>query len=123
MRLHRSVDDAGVTRDVVDNLRQRHVAIWFVTFIPVTRQSVEPIGSQQPQRIPSLAAPGVGDLAPLEQDVVYRPLGQIVAHGQTGLASPDDDDGGALHENLALPSGNGGYSTSTVTLVGLVTMS
>ena len=52
-----------------------------------------------------------------------RPFAQAPAHGEAGLPGPDDDGSDPLHRELCVPSGDDGHSTSTVTLVGLVTMS
>jgi hypothetical protein len=52
-------------------------------------------------------------LAALEDDVIDRTIGELRADRQAGLTAPDDRRGDASQRQL----------TSTVTLVGLVTMS
>jgi hypothetical protein len=43
-------------------------------------------------------APGVGDLAAFEQNVIDRPIGQQPAGRQSGMTGTDDDRGDAFDE-------------------------
>jgi hypothetical protein len=55
--------------------------------------------------------------------VVDRAVGEAAAHGQAAVAAADDDGGYRPHEIRSPLSLWVIYFTSTVTLVGLVTMS
>ena len=90
---HRCRDRLGIGRDEVDDLRQRPVAIGIVAIIAKARQPALPVGGQQPQRIPSLGAPGMGDLAALQQHMVDRTLREAAAHRETRVPGADDDGG------------------------------
>ena len=110
-----------VALDERDRLGHRPEAVRIVALVAVTRQPALPVRREQRERIPALGAPGVGDLAALEDDMVDRALGEPPAHGQPGLARADDD-GGRAHRARRLCRERL-YATSTVTLVGLVMMS
>ena len=68
-----------------------HVAVGIGAFVTVARQPALPVWSQQPQRVPAFSPPRVGDVSPLEHDVVERPLAEEVAGGEAGMARTDDD--------------------------------
>jgi len=121
MRSQRRRQQRRVALDERDRLGHRPVAVRIVALVAMAGQPALPVRREQGERIPALGAPGVGDLAALEDDVVERALGEPPAHGQPGLARADDDDSRA-HRRGA-DAGTRRYATSTVTLVGLVMMS
>ena len=57
----------------------------------VERQPVRPVGRQQRERVPPLAAPPLADAAALEHDVVASGLGEQAAEGEPRLAGTDDE--------------------------------
>src|SRR5262249_17025772 len=59
VRAYRCRDRLRKTRDGLDDLRHRHVAVRIVAAVWITGQSALPIRRQQAQRIPALATPGV----------------------------------------------------------------
>jgi hypothetical protein len=77
--------------DEVDDLRHRAIAVRVVAVIAEPRQTALPVRRQQPQRIPSLGAPGVGDFAALQQDVIDGTLREAAAHGKSRMPGADDD--------------------------------
>ncbi len=90
-RLNRRLSDQRVLIDKLDDLGHRHESIGIAARICVPRQSALPVRRQQPQRIPALVAPGVGDLAALEHDVLDGTLAQAMTDGQPGMAGTDDE--------------------------------
>jgi hypothetical protein len=66
--------------------------------------------------------PGVADFATFQYDVVDCALTQRVAGRKAGVAGADDGRGDFFDGGTARAPAFG-YTTSTVTLVGLVTMS
>ena len=110
----------------VDDLRQRPITIRVVARVGKSRQPALPVGREQTQRVPTLAAPALGDFATFEQNVVDRTLAEAAAHGKSRMPSADDDGGDSV--NRAVSSGRDrdccrDQFTWTVTFVGLVTMS
>ncbi len=91
--LHRGRDRLGVAADELDDFRHRPVAVGIVALVAEARQPALPVRGQQPQRIPALGAPGVRDLAALQDHMVDRALGEAAAHGQAGVPGADDDGG------------------------------
>ena len=75
----------------VDHLGHRHEAVGIGAFVAIAGQPALPVRRQQPQRIPALAAPGVGHLAALEHDVIDRALAEAAARRQPGVPGADDD--------------------------------
>ena len=121
-RLHWGVDKLGVPLDERDDLGHRHVAVRLGTLVGEAREPALPVGGEQPERVPPLGLPRVRHLAALQHDVVDGTGGQPLAHRQTGMTATDDDRRDvACHGRPA--SGGRAQRTSTVTLVGLVTMS
>jgi len=59
----------------------------------VAGQAALPVGGEEPQRVPALAPPRIGDLAAFEDDVIDRALGEEARRGEAGVAGPDDDGG------------------------------
>ena len=119
---HRGRYRLGVALDEGDGLGHRAEAVGIVALIAVAGQPALPVGREQAQRVPPLRLPRVGHLAALEDHMVDRALREAPAHGQPGMAGPDDNGGGAPRwraSNRHRP----GHWTSTVTLVGLVMMS
>src|SRR5262249_52018356 len=68
-----------------------------VAGVAEARQPALPVWREQPQRIPALGAPRVGDLAALEDQMIDRALGEAPAHGEAGVAGADDDGGDRAH--------------------------
>ena len=68
-------------------------------------------------------SPGVRHLAALEDDVIDRPLGEEVTDRKAGVAGPDDDRRAAFDGEAPSQAAGQVLTTSTVTFVGLVTMS
>ncbi len=88
---HRRVRDAGEAIDEGGHLARRHVAVGLRAVVGVARQAALPVGREQAQRVPALAAPGVRHLPALEHEVVDRPVGEEPARGEAGMAGPDHD--------------------------------
>ena len=97
MGSHRSGDRFRIGRDEVDDLRHRPIAIGIVAVIAKARQPALPIGGQEPQRVPSLGAPGMGDFATLQQDMVDRTLREAAAHGKSRVPRADNDGGNGVN--------------------------
>ena len=91
VRAHRRGGDLGKARDELDHLGHRHEAVGIGAFITIAGQPGLPVGRQQPQRVPALAAPGVGHLPALEHDVIDRALTEAAAGRQPGVPGSDDD--------------------------------
>src|SRR5262249_52341118 len=114
--LHGRGKMAGVAVDERDELAHRHVAVGVLARVAVAREAAQPTRGQEPQRVPPFGTPGVGHLAALEDDMIDRASGQVVAHRQAGMTGADDDGSDSLSHRR-------GQLTSTVTFVGLVMMS
>src|SRR5688572_2694667 len=99
----RRVDSGRKAADEVDDLAHRHEAVWVVALVPVTGQTALRVRREQPQRVPTLAAPGVRDVAALEDNVLDRALGEHAAHREPGVPCADDDDGDAFYRQENLP--------------------
>src|SRR5262249_45542053 len=93
-RPNRCRDMGRETRDQVGDLGTRGVSIRIGAVVLEPRgQPALPVRSEKAQRVPALATPRVRDLAPLEDDVVERALGEEVAGGEAGVAGAYDDGG------------------------------
>ena len=88
----------------------------------IAGQPTLPVRGQQAQRIPPLAAPGVRHLTALEHDVIDRALAEAAARRESGVPGADDDGGDAFDGGLRSVTPTA-QATTTVTFVGLVTMS
>ena len=121
----RSRDRLGIVPEEVDHLRQRPVAVGVVALIAEARQPALPVRGEQPQRIPSLGAPRMGDLAALQQHMVDRTLREAAAHREPRVPCADDHGGDGTNRALSGESTarSAFQFTTTVTFVGLVTMS
>jgi len=73
-----------------------HESIGVVSSVVVAGKPRLPVGAQRPERIPSLAAPSLGN-PPLQYDVPDAAQAQAGAHRQAGLPGPDDDAVEDLH--------------------------
>ena len=122
MRLNGRCNHLGIALEEGNGLRHRAVAVGIVTLVRVVGQPAHPVGREEPQGIPALGLPGVGHLAPLEDDMVDGVVGEAPAHGQPGVAGPDDDHGSTHASSSQVPHA-AGQATSTVMLVGFVMMS
>ena len=68
----------------------------------------------------------MGDLAALQQDMVDRTLREAAAHGKSRVPRADDDGGDGVNRAVSSWRDQGRSATqftTTVTFVGLVTMS
>ena len=88
--LHRGVDDLGVPLDERDDLGHRHEAVGVGAVVAETGEPALPVRREQPQGVPPLRLPRVGDLTALQHDVVDGTGGQPVAHRQAGMTGADD---------------------------------
>jgi hypothetical protein len=70
----------------------------------MTRQAALPVGCEEPQRIPAFATPGIRYLAPLEDQMIDRLLGETVAGRETGVSRADDDRRDLLDDDSLPPS-------------------
>ena len=94
MGVDRGAAESGVAFDLADQLSDGHEPVGIVAVVGVPGEGASaPVGREQPQGVPPLGLPCVGDLAPFEHDVLDRPLGEQAADGEAGVAGPDDDDG------------------------------
>ena len=125
--LDRSGRSAGVVLEVGGHLAAGHEAVDVGPAVRPAGQPGHPVRSEQPQRVPPLAAPPLGDPAALEHDVLEPAVGQGAAHGETGLAGADDDGVDAAHDEplfrKAKRTGGQPASTSMATGTPLVTTS
>ncbi len=108
----RGAADSGVAFDLADQLSDGHEPVGIVAAVGVPGKARLPVGREQPQGVPPLGLPGVGDLAPFEHDVLDRSLGEHAADREAGVAGPDHHHGD--------PHAGGDQLTVTVTFVGLV---
>ena len=90
----------GKARNEVDDLGHRHEAVGVRALVTIARQPALPVRRQQAQGVPAFMPPGVGHLAALEDHVVDRALGEEAAHGEAGMAGPDDEHVGAHRQRL-----------------------
>src|SRR5207237_3729724 len=67
-----------------------HEALGIVPGVGEARQPAELVGDQQAERVPPVAAPGLADVAPLEQDVLQALLLEMPAGCEAGLTGADD---------------------------------
>ena len=93
--VHRRLERAGVAVEGRGELGARHVRVRLRRRV-VKRQPVRPVGRQERERIPALAAPPLSDDAALEQDVVVAGLREQAAESKPRLPRADDEglDGG-----------------------------
>ncbi len=96
--LDRRRDGVGVALQEANELRHVHVAVGVAAGIAMAGKPALPVGRQQAQGIPALLAPGIGDLAALDQHVVDRAVGERLAEGEPGLAGADDDGRCVFHD-------------------------
>ena len=104
--LDRRRDHSSVTVEERDRLGHVPVAVRVVALVAEARQAALPVRRQQPERLPALGAPGVGDLAALQHHVVERAIGQAPAHGEPGVPGADHD-GGDYYERFRIPRRRG----------------
>jgi hypothetical protein len=88
--MNRSAERPRVALQRRHELGTRRVRIRIVRLV-VVRQPVRPVGREQRERVPPLAAPPFAHAATLEHDVVVSGIGQEAAEGEPGLAGADDD--------------------------------
>ncbi len=115
--VHRGCERAGVVLQVGNQLRCRHVAVWVGARVGPGGQSVHPVGSDQPQRLPPGAAPPFGDPPSFHHDMIGALPGQAAADRQPGLAGPDDDGLHSAHGRSPPPvPWSAGHDADAVTL-------
>jgi hypothetical protein len=90
--LQRCFDSAGVVLHIGDDIVADHEAVWLVAGIIEAGQFALPVRRHQAEAVPALRAPGMADAIFLEYDVIDGIGGQVVAHGQAGLAAADHGD-------------------------------
>ena len=90
-------EGAGVVGQVAGELGRGHVAVGVWTLVAPAGEPRGPVGGQEPERLPPMAPPALGDTAPLEHDVVDVGVGQAAARGETGLAGADHEGVGGGH--------------------------
>ena len=88
--LNRCASETGVALQIVDDLGHAHVAVRIVALIRIAGQSTLPVRRKKAKQVPPFLLPRVGNLAALEQHVVDRVVGQVLAHGESGLAGADN---------------------------------
>jgi hypothetical protein len=79
------------TRDEIDHLAHRHVAVRIGAVVAKAGQAALPVRREQPQRVPALAPPGVRNFPALEHQMIDRPLGEAAARREAGMPGADDD--------------------------------
>ena len=99
-RVDRGARGAGISLQIADDLGHAHVAVRIVAVVGVSGKAALPVRREEAKRVPPLRLPGVGDLAPLEQHMVDRAVGEVLAHGKSGLAGADDDGRYVPHDTL-----------------------
>ncbi len=87
---------------VVDDLGGGHESVGVIAGVVVAGQPGLPVRGEQPQESPALGPPRVRHLTALEDDVVDRAFGEAAAHGQAGMAGPDDDGRGPHHSHASV---------------------
>ena len=95
-RADRGIEGPGIGFEVADHLGAVEEAVRVRPVVPAAGQSVEPIRTDQPERVPASCAPGVADGAAIEDQVLDSMPGQVKARRQARLAGADDDDGDRL---------------------------
>ena len=93
-------EGGGVVGQVGGELGRGHVAVGARSLVAPAREPGGPVGCQEPQRLPAMAPPTLGDAAALEHDVVDVGVGEAAAHGETGLAGADHEGVGGGHWGL-----------------------
>ena len=121
MGADRGRNHIGVALDEADCLGHVAETLRIVPRVAVAGKPALPVRGQQPERIPPLRLPRVRHLAPLEDHVVDRAVGEAPTHGESGVPGPEYDGGGS-HGFLPVLARRD-QLTSTETLVGLVMMS
>src|SRR5207248_2012141 len=98
--LDRGARGAGITLQITNDLSHAHVAVRVAAVVGVSRKATLPVRREEAKRVPPLRLPGVGDLAPLDQHMVDRAVGEMLARGKSGLAGADDDSRYVSHDTL-----------------------
>ena len=85
----KSVD---VALEAGDDLVTRHEAVGLTVLVLGAGKPEGPVGADQGEGVPSTVSPGTSRCGRLLQhEVLHARPAEVVAGGQTGLASPDDD--------------------------------
>ena len=95
--LHRCPVGVCVGLEHRDQLGHGHETVGIGALVAATGETALPVGGEQPEGVPALGLPGIGDLSPFEHHVGHRTLGETAAHGKTGLPGADDDGGNMGH--------------------------
>ena len=96
--------DVGISLQIADDLGHSHVAVRVVAVVGIAGKAALPVRREEAKRVPPLRLPGVGDLTPLEQHMVDRAVGEMLAHGKAGLAGADDDGRYVAHDTVLASS-------------------
>ena len=91
---HRGVRQPAVAVDEPDDFRHGHIPVRVGAVVGEAGQPGQPVGGEQAQRIPTLGAPRLGHLPPLQHHMVDGALGEEPAYRQAGVPGPDYDGGG-----------------------------
>ncbi len=89
--VNRRVEGTSVVLQVLDELPRGHVTVGVVPLVVPVRKTTVPVGREEPQGIPALAAPALADPPALQHDVLDAALPEAAAHGQARLTASDDD--------------------------------
>jgi len=81
----------GVSLEIRDGLVTREKALGIVAVVGVAGQLQKQVGGVQPEAVPAARAPGLPDAALLEDHVLAAVPAQVIAGGEAGLPSADDD--------------------------------
>ena len=90
--LQRRFDATGVVLHIGDDIVTDHETVRIVAGVIEAGQFALPVRRDQAEAVPTLRAPGMGDAVFLEHDVIDGVGGQVIAHGQAGLAAANDGD-------------------------------
>src|SRR6185312_14611425 len=85
-----SAEGARVALQGGDELGPGHVRVRILRLV-VQRQPIRPVGREQRERVPALAAPSLADRAALDHDVVVSGIREEATEGEPGLPGADDE--------------------------------
>ena len=86
--------------DVGHDVVLQHEAVRIVAGVRVGGHPALPVGRHQAERVPAVLAPRAREAVALEHDVGHAQLVQAIAHGQTRLATTDDDHASVSAQRL-----------------------
>src|SRR5690349_13355123 len=80
-----SVEAGRVALEIGDDLVADHEAVRVVAVVVMARKLNGPVRGDEAEAVPA-AAPGLTDASALQDDVIDAPAGELMAHGEPGLA-------------------------------------